>query len=804
MATTAASTHGTSLDIRVEDFLDDKLQSTGDLETLDTLIANVELQRNQLQLQLDTAVKELEETRRTADDRQGSLNARIEEFQKLQESIDIRAQIYAASDAPDQAIERLKSPMNKIKAVERAHSYLMLLQDAGNFRSEARSFLPQDPKAALEPYIKLKDHVRKLQSLPGQEGLHLVAYAESLSSSLWDEIKSTMSGELEKVLKERKWPRVDTQLQMDEEWINCIEKLIDLQKPETAHTDKLITLLPFEIMASIFVSEFRFHFFSDKPTSGPQAFGTHCLPWFIALVERWEDFFRDNLGYLLAEKFQNTAVATNLAYIDPVSALITSLLPVLKEKTSLVALEAVKNPSFLSSFMSQLMSFDENIRYKFSYDGGDAEKGWSGLTAHILNNHFDTWFKAEKDFALERYHTIIESQDARSIDYDYALQGKMKPTYAAVRVTDLLRSITSQYEKVRTFKHKIRFLIGIQLEILDGYHDRLRDALQAYQSMSSAFGRTLAANKEDLAVLEGTGAFEVLCKVIGSADHVVNTLKDWSNEEFFVSLWDELQTRALHRASQGNDITSTMSYDDVKDRTSAAVGQKHEDGALFDETATAYSMRRKAAQDLLVGALVESHNKAFRAYTTRVQWTTVGETAIVGKFVVQVVLGIPSNVATDELAITPEFDEPLRILQRNFDFLVKALSTAAFRRVWREALTKLQDHLWQMVLTRQSFTTYGATQFRRDGAALVAVVERYIHNGSSVLDALTEGMQLLSLPVEAGEADGLTLKEASDRVFTDNEEARKVLEELHLEELSPQSARNILQRRVENNENVGW
>ncbi|KAF5685029.1 Rad50-interacting protein [Fusarium denticulatum] len=768
MAAVAANNQGTSLDIRVEDFLDDKLQSTSDLEDLDTLIANVELQRNQLQSQLDTAVKELEETRRTADDRQGSLAARIEEFQKLQESIDLRAQIYAASDAPDQAIERLKAPMNKIKAVERAQSYLVLLQDAEKFRAEARSFLPQNPKASLEPYIKLKQHAQKLQGLPGQEGLHLVAYAEAVTASLWNEIKSTMSGELEAVLKQRKWPKIDTHLQMDEEWINCIEKLIDLQKPEIAHTDKLVTLLTFEIMASIFVSEFRFHFLSDKPTSGAQAFGTHCLPWFIALVEKWEDFFRDNLGYLLAEKFRDTAVATNLAYIDPVSAFITSLLPVLKEKASLVALEAIKSPSFLSSFMSQLMAFDENVRYKFNYDGGDVENGWPGLTAHILDDHFDTWFKAEKDFALERYNTIMESQDARNIDYDYALQGKMKPTYAAVRVTDLLRSVTSQYERVRTFKHKIRFLIGIQLEILDAYHDRLRDSLQAYQSMSTTFGRTLAANKEDLVILEGTGGFEVLCKVIGSADHIVNTLKDWSNEE-------------------GNNITSTMSYDDVKGRTSTAVGERHEDGALFDETASAYSMRRKAAQELLVGALIESHNKAFRAYTTRVQWTTVGEAAIL-----------------DELAITPELDEPLRILQRNFDFLIRALSTAVFRRVCREALVKLQDYLWQSVLMRQSFTTCGAAQFRRDGAALVSTIERYIPNGSSVLDNLIEGMQLLSLPVEAGETGGLTLKEASDRVFTDNEEARKVLEELHLEGLSPQGARNILQRRVENNENVGW
>lgn len=156
------------------------------------------------------------------------------------------------------------------------------------------------------------------------------------------------------------------------------------------------------------------------------------------------------------------------------------------------------------------------------------------------------------------------------------------------------------------------------------------------------------------------------------------------------------------------------------------------------------------------------------------------------------------------MSITQELDEPLRILQRNLDFLAKPLSAAAFRRVWRDALNKIQDHLWQSVLLRQNFTTYGATQFRRDGDALVAVVERYIPGGSSTLDSLTEGMRLLSLPVEAGEGGGLTLKEASDRVFTDSDEARKVLEELGLNELTPHNARNILQRRVENNENVGW
>jgi len=50
----------------------------------------------------------------------------------------------------------------------------------------------------------------------------------------------------------------------------------------------------------------------------------------------------------------------------------------------------------------------------------------------------------------------------------------------------------------------------------------------------------------------------------------------------------------------------------------------------------------------------------------------------------------------------------------------------------------------------------------------------------------------------AEEGAGLSLKEASDRVFTDNTEAKKVLEELDIEILTPANARHILQRRVEN------
>lgn len=521
-------------DIRVEDYLDDKLQSTTDFEHLDTLLSSVEFQRSQLQSQLDDATRELDEARKSAADRQAALMAQIDEFQTLQNSIDVRLQIIAESDAPDEAIRRLELPMKQLHKVDLAYRYLLLLQDVEGLRQAARSHLPENPKAALEPYTRLKQLALRLKELQHQAdgaAVHLVTHVESVAERLWDEMKKTMWDELEAVLKQRGWPNVEPDAEADEEWLQCFEKLVDLQVPEILYSSTPVSLLPVDVMAQIFVKEFRFHFLSDKATSSPQVIGAHCFPWFLSLIEKWEDFFRDNFGPILAAKFGDTAVSHKMVYMDPVCAFITSMLPVMREKVASTITETDGNPVFLSSLLAQLMTFDERIRSGFTYDGGDAEDGWDGLASEVLSKHFRAWLEAEKQFALERYKGIMGAQDARNIDYDFAGTGKTKPTFAAIRIVDLLRSVTTQYERVRRFSHKLRFLIDIQLTILDEYHDHLRGTLEAYLSITSTVGRAFGVTKEQLAALEGTGALETLCKVYGSADHIVNTLKDWSNEE---------------------------------------------------------------------------------------------------------------------------------------------------------------------------------------------------------------------------------------------------------------------------------
>lgn len=101
-------------------------------------------------------------------------------------------------------------------------------------------------------------------------------------------------------------------------------------------------------------------------------------------------------------------------------------------------------------------------------------------------------------------------------------------------------------------------------------------------------------------------------------------------QQFFVTLWEQLQARAKASDDQSN-LAGGMSYDQVRDRTSAAVGSEDDGGVLFDETIAAYSQRRKRAQEFLSEALVESHRKAFKAYLHRPQWSTVAEDASTGE-----------------------------------------------------------------------------------------------------------------------------------------------------------------------------
>lgn len=204
----------------------------------------------------------------------------------------------------------------------------------------------------------------------------------------------------------------------------------------------------------------------------------------------------------------------------------------MKEKIDTVLAQVGKEPNLLSQFVKEIFSFDQTVRDKFNFDGGDAERGWKGLSWEVLDTWFQEWSQVEKKFALKRYQEIIKAPNSGDIDYDGAPLGKTKATFGAGQVADLISTVTSTYNRLRKFKHRFMFLIAIQAEILDQYLGRLNDSLESYQSMTSTVGRTLhGVTREQQASLEGVGGLRSLCKVFGSAEHLISMLKEWSNEE---------------------------------------------------------------------------------------------------------------------------------------------------------------------------------------------------------------------------------------------------------------------------------
>lgn len=260
--------------------------------------------------------------------------------------------------------------------------------------------------------------------------------------------------------------------------------------------------------------------------------GAYFFAWFLGNIEKWQDYMRENATPVLAAHFKGTQLAGNSLYVDSVAAFITAMLPVVKEKVDALVPKIANEPQNLSKFIHELIVFDDKVRSNFDYDGGNQECGWKGLSWDVLDRWFDRWSSVEKDFALERYREIIHAEDSGQIDYDSASPEKTKTTYGATKVADLIQSVTLQYKQLRRFSHKMRFLINIQAEILDQYIGRLNDSLERYMSVTTTVGRTLhGVSKEERTKLEGIGGLESLCKVYGSADHIISMLKASINDE---------------------------------------------------------------------------------------------------------------------------------------------------------------------------------------------------------------------------------------------------------------------------------
>ncbi|KAF1843640.1 RINT-1 family protein-like protein [Cucurbitaria berberidis CBS 394.84] len=834
---------------RVADYLDDKLQTISDLDSLDALLTKITSQHGLLKQQLDDAQRHLHDAKQSAHAHHAQLQQRGDAFQHAQADIDRRLMVITASETSDDAVPRFEAVLDTLHRLDVANGYVELLSEVHVLSKHAQAQLQTSNEAALHPYKQLRAlHTRLTNLQHAAEGAapQLLHHVDSITQVLRTKILDAFSSDLDVVLKKIHWPtpKANIPSQLREEWETAIAKLLDLQMPELQGADyasgpvdkvKLpAVLFPLDVLVQPLEMRFRYHFEGDRPTNRidrPEYFLSHIT----TLLNDYSGFVGDHLQPVLLRHFRGTDLALDPVYIDAMSAFITALLPMLRTKIGSLLPKVAGQPQLLSHLMHEVMSFDTTIRDTWGYDGGYGIDGWKGLSWEFLvqGDWFGRWLQVEKDFALSRYQSIVDDPDFGDLDYESVDPNATKPTKGAIRVNDLLETITDRYRPLTSFTQKLTFLLDIQIAIFDKLHERLSSSLDAYLAMTTFTGRTIGGvTKEEQEKLLGIEGLERLCRTYGSADYLEKAMRDWSDDVFFLDIYEELQDRAR----QANSIGS-MSVADVAGRTSKSVEGDSDSGSLFDETASWYARLRERSANIIIDRLNNNVREALRPYRHINPWATLSGS---------------SSAAATNLSPTAEIDPLLTHLTTTLTFLSRVLASAPLRRITRTVLATISSTLWDNVLSRYRFSTAGAAQLHTDLAAICRVVDKAVGPGvaETGLQKCIEGAQLVGLPVKGGnnqavrtpsstedggdggeedweawggadadeDGDGddgapvprkanigdtaagdvdLGLWEVEKRLFADNQSARDVLEALGLDVLSETEARALLRRRVE-------
>ena len=426
------------------------------------------------------------------------------------------------------------------------------------------------------------------------------------------------------------------------------------------------------------------------------------------------------------------------------------------------------------------------------------------------------------------------------MDKDSVAASDTKPTNAAVRVNDLLEAVTDIYRPLTSFHQRLQFLIEIQLSIFDRYHQRQASILRAYNPLMVNFGKAVpTAMRKDGAREDSSDmpALETLTRVYGSADFLEHKMADWSDDVFFIDLWEELEDRAKRNtksrvpgnnapAAVGDTVTPTtpgFNVTEVASKTSKTLNDDNNiaQGALFDEITTSYRKLRVGAEEYINSLLSTSLTEALKPYKEIDSWSALSPMSS----------GAATGQSDDqELSVSSQLDTPLQLVSTYLSYLASVLGTAPQRRIGRQLALSMQSTIWKIIISK-SFSKVGAAQLRRDVLAMCGVMDRYLGGGQGEqgMQKVVEALTLLNLDTghpaqeededlsawdedaeveesadEAGAnrmGDGrselLTLQEVRRRLFRDEDSTGNVLNEKGIRSLSIEEARKLVERRVD-------
>jgi chromosome segregation ATPase len=121
-------------DQRLGDYLDDKLQTLADLESLDSLLFNVRNQQSLLRQQLEDAQQDLQEARKASQEHATTLRTRQHDLSKESADIDRRLKDITGAAMADEASRKFEASVEKLNKLQAAKGYVDLVKEVDRLR----------------------------------------------------------------------------------------------------------------------------------------------------------------------------------------------------------------------------------------------------------------------------------------------------------------------------------------------------------------------------------------------------------------------------------------------------------------------------------------------------------------------------------------------------------------------------------------------------------------------------------------------------------------------------------------------
>lgn len=391
-----------------------------------------------------------------------------------------------------------------------------------------------------------------------EQPVSLVHFLESVRKNIWARIRENLSRSLIECAERLGWPSPINYLtfavENRNEFEQAFQNLLILQKIEQEfrprHLHVVEGLYPMQALVQPISNRFKYHFGGDRETNRidkPEWYLTHILN----LVHDHRHFMESVVQALL--------ISGDFTRIDAWAEFTNLLLLIISRKLEETIPTMLPHPSLLAHTIYQTLAFDAALLeagHDFRKSStNDVDRGTSDI---ILRNRdwFEAWLCGERKFADNHYIEIITSPDAWILEsIEEHLKGhQTRSTNSARRLCRLIEQITERYCVLPEHSQRCRFLLCIQLPLLNRYHDLIVSSLDAFESFSATLVRAVpgalamgSSGSDEVnmrpvttTAIRDVSGIQRLCKAILSAELIQMALRKWDEEPIFVELWDQM------------------------------------------------------------------------------------------------------------------------------------------------------------------------------------------------------------------------------------------------------------------------